>query len=198
MHLSSKVHLLINLNDELLILVIYSTVVQVSKDCWYYEVQLVTEGIMQIGWATRDSKFFNHEGFGIGDDQYSIAYDGCRQLVWHNAQSTPIGHSPWKANDVLGCLLDIDRRECVFSLNGSPLQSSICSAIFNSTKESGFFAAASFMTYQQCRFNFGLTEFIYPPKDRQFKSFNSYGELTPELAMIIPRHVKLKRSSIGA
>ena len=26
---------------------------------------------MQIGWATKDSKFLNHEGFGIGDDEFS-------------------------------------------------------------------------------------------------------------------------------
>lgn len=96
-----------------------------------------------------------------------------------------------------GCLLDIDRQECVFSLNGSPLTASVCAAIFNSTKQSGFFAAASFMTYQQCRFNFGLTDFVYPPRDKDFKNFNDYGELSPELAMIIPRHVKLKRGSIG-
>ena len=28
--------------------------------CWYYEVQIITAGIMQIGWATKDSKFLNY------------------------------------------------------------------------------------------------------------------------------------------
>lgn len=37
---------------------------------------------------------------------------------------------------------------------------------------SGFFAAASFMSFQQCRFNFGCEDFKYPPKERSFKSFN--------------------------
>jgi len=27
---------------------------------WYYEVILLTAGVMQIGWATKDSKFLNH------------------------------------------------------------------------------------------------------------------------------------------
>lgn len=27
---------------------------------WYYEVLIVTSGIMQIGWATKDSKFLNY------------------------------------------------------------------------------------------------------------------------------------------
>ena len=27
---------------------------------WYYEVTILTAGVMQIGWATKDSKFLNH------------------------------------------------------------------------------------------------------------------------------------------
>lgn len=49
---------------------------QVDSGVWYYEVTVVTPGVMQIGWATKNSKFLNHDGFGIGDDEYSIAYDG--------------------------------------------------------------------------------------------------------------------------
>ena len=38
---------------------------QVSgTSCWYYEVQIFTAGIMQIGWATKDSKFLNHVSDG--------------------------------------------------------------------------------------------------------------------------------------
>lgn len=91
---------------------------------WYYEVTVITSGVMQIGWATKDSKFLNHviifsglrtlchdfsaamydeallfvfqEGYGIGDDEYSCAYDGCRQLIWYNARSKPHSHPCWK------------------------------------------------------------------------------------------------------
>ncbi|XP_018496481.1 RING finger and SPRY domain-containing protein 1 [Galendromus occidentalis] len=170
---------------------------EVSRGCWYYEVHLVTSGIMQIGWATRDSRFSNHDGCGIGDDQYSIAYDGCRQSIWHRARKTPIDHKEWQPGDILGCLLDIDRQDCIFSLNGVALPAVLCSGIFDSTKGSGFFAAASFMTYQQCRFNFGLHELVYPPVDRKYQCFNQCAELSPENARVIPRHVKLRRSSIG-
>lgn len=31
----------------------------VDAGVWYYEVTVVTSGVMQIGWATRDSKFLN-------------------------------------------------------------------------------------------------------------------------------------------
>lgn len=63
---------------------------------------------MQIGWATKESKFLNHEGFGIGDDEYSIAYDGCRQLIWHNASSYPHNHPCWRAGQI-------------FSFNSNPV-----------------------------------------------------------------------------
>lgn len=63
---------------------------------WYYEARVVTAGVMQIGWATKDSKFLNQEGYGIGDDEYSVAYDGCRS-VWGVGGVTcmiivPVGH----------------------------------------------------------------------------------------------------------
>ncbi|CAG2115810.1 unnamed protein product, partial [Medioppia subpectinata] len=73
-------------------------------------------------WATKDSKFLNHEGYGIGDDEYSIAYDGCRQLIWYNASSFPHRHKCWKPGDVLGCLLDLNSEHIIFYLNGIPLE----------------------------------------------------------------------------
>jgi hypothetical protein len=31
-----------------------------DRGAWYYEVLIVTSGIMQIGWATKNSKFLNY------------------------------------------------------------------------------------------------------------------------------------------
>lgn len=33
---------------------------QVDQGVWYYEAVIVTPGIMQIGWATKHSKFLNY------------------------------------------------------------------------------------------------------------------------------------------
>jgi hypothetical protein len=33
---------------------------QVDKGVWYYETLIITTGVMQIGWATKDSTFLNH------------------------------------------------------------------------------------------------------------------------------------------
>lgn len=161
---------------------------QVDSGIWYYEVTIVTAGVMQIGWATKDSSFLNHEGYGIGDDEFSIAYDGCRQRIWYGAHSQPHKHPCWKPGDILGLLLDVDNQKIVFSLNGSRLPPEedlfICA-------RSGFFAAASFMSYQQCEFNFGAKPFKYPPVDYEFKCFNDFGHLSSDQKIIVPRHQKL-------
>ncbi|XP_074149592.1 RING finger and SPRY domain-containing protein 1 isoform X1 [Sminthopsis crassicaudata] len=159
----------------------------VDSGVWYYEVTVITSGVMQIGWATKDSKFLNHEGYGIGDDEYSCAYDGCRQLIWYNARSKPHSHPCWKEGDTIGFLLDLQEKQMIFCLNGSQLPSE--KQVFTSAV-SGFFAAASFMSYQQCEFNFGAKPFKYPPSIK-FSTFNDYAFLSPEEKIILPRHRRL-------
>ncbi|XP_064640235.1 RING finger and SPRY domain-containing protein 1-like [Lineus longissimus] len=160
---------------------------QVESGVWYYEVKIITSGVMQIGFATKHSKFLNYEGYGIGDDEFSIAYDGCRQLIWHNAHSEAHLHPCWKPGDILGLLLDVDGEKIVFSLNGKSLAPN--GKLFKNAK-SGFFAAASFMSFQQCEFNFGLYPFASPPA-RKFSTFNEHGYLSDEQKVILPRHKKL-------
>lgn len=75
---------------------------QVTEGVWYYEVFIITDGVMQIGWATKQSKFMNYEGYGIGDDIHSVAYDGCRNLIWYGAKSFPHNQPSWKPGDILG------------------------------------------------------------------------------------------------
>jgi len=168
----------------------------VNSGCWYYEVLIITSGVMQIGWATKQSKFLNHEGYGIGDDEFSQAYDGCRQLMWFNASCECQSELPrWKEGDTVGCFIDIDNQSIVFSLNGAQLKP--FSQVFQNTS-SGFFPAASFMSFQQCEFNFGWKPFKFPP-DRSFQSFNEVSELAPEDRQILPRPIKLaalKRLSV--
>lgn len=33
---------------------------QADSGVWYYEVCIITPGVMQIGWATKNSNFLNH------------------------------------------------------------------------------------------------------------------------------------------
>uniref|UniRef100_A0A8B9N3N2 Ring finger and SPRY domain containing 1 n=1 Tax=Accipiter nisus TaxID=211598 RepID=A0A8B9N3N2_9AVES len=127
------------------------------------------------------------EGYGIGDDEYSCAYDGCRQLIWYNARSKPHCHPCWKEGDTIGFLLDLQEKQMIFYLNGNHLPAE--KQVFSSAV-SGFFAAASFMSYQQCEFNFGAKPFKYPPS-MKFSTFNDYAFLTAEEKIILPRHRRL-------
>ncbi|KAK0081567.1 hypothetical protein PV325_011932 [Microctonus aethiopoides] len=162
---------------------------QVDSGVWYYETLIMTTGVMQIGWATKNSNFLNHEGYGIGDDKYSLSCDGCRRLIWYNARSEKYyDRPPWKAGDILGCLLDLNKFQIIFSINGVPLKP--CVEVFKTAK-SGFFAAASFMSFQQCLFNFGNRPFKYPPTDCKFQKFNDHAILKPEDKVVLPRHLYL-------
>jgi len=163
---------------------------QIKFGCWYYEVLVVTPGVMQIGWATKDSSFLNDDGYGIGDDKFSIAFDGCRRLIWHNAKATSHNLPSWTNGTIVGCLLDLNNEECVFSVNG--VETEIYKQVFDNAKD-GFFAAASFMSFQQCRFNFGSEPFQYPPNNRKFKNFNDNATLKPQDKIILPRHIYLEK-----
>ena len=73
----------------------------------------------------------------------------------------------------------------------------ISSKVFQHTNCSGFFAAASFMSFQQCEFNFGSKPFRFSPLDKQgitlqFQSFNNHACLSDEQKVILPRHKKLE------
>lgn len=84
-----------------------------SSNGWYYEVTLLSDGLMQIGWGTRTFVTASHigEGDGVGDTDHSWAYDGFRQRCWHSGldkeygNTSDEGSSAWQAGDVVGCCL---------------------------------------------------------------------------------------------
>ncbi len=89
-------------------------------------------------------------------------------------------------------MIDFDRREVIFSLNGRALDP--FRKLFSSSSIShGYFAAASFMSFQHCRFNFGSIPFRYPPTTvSSFKSFNEHAHLADDEKLILPRYKKLE------
>lgn len=96
---------------------------------------------------------------------------------------------------LLGCLIDFDRREVIFSLNGRCLDPfrKLFSSSSSTQSTDGYFAAASFMSYQHCRFNFGSTPFRYPPTTvKSFKTFNEYGRLSDNDKLILPKYKKMQ------
>ena len=81
----------------------------------------------------------------------------------------------------------------IFSLNGQALDP--FRKLFSSSPSlnQGFFAAASFMSYQHCRFNFGSMPFRFPPEHlSSFQTFNQHGHLSDEEKLILPKYKKLE------
>jgi len=85
----------------------------VFRDCFYYEVTLLTDGLMQIGWCSLNTSFTN--GNGVGDSPYSYAYDGYRVEKW-NVEHSNYGER-WTVGDVIGTLINLNTREILFWRN---------------------------------------------------------------------------------
>lgn len=62
------------------------------------------------------------QGEGVGDDEYSFAFDGFRKKKWHRALPENYGRK-WRAGDTIGCYLSIESKTAVigFEINGEDL-----------------------------------------------------------------------------
>ncbi|KAG0050146.1 hypothetical protein BGZ83_005066 [Gryganskiella cystojenkinii] len=156
---------------------------------WFYEVTLVTAGIMQIGWATVHCQFSPEDGTGVGDDIFGFAFDGCRNLIWADGESETYGDSEtWKVGDILGFYLDVDNAIMECFVNGRSLGpiTPLRKEHFGIQAISGFFPALSFTSFQQATVNFGATPFKYPPA-LPWRNLNDNGTITPEMRKAIVR-----------
>jgi hypothetical protein len=135
---------------------------------YYYEAILLSDGLMQIGWADALYKGDPERGQGVGDHPHSWALDGYRCKKW-NSSSSDYGVR-WRVGDVIGCLANLDSLQMRFTLNGKDL-----GVAYNTLHSvGGIYPAASFNMQQAARFNFGppYSEFMHqPPKG--YKSIGS-------------------------
>lgn len=61
---------------------------------------------------------------------------------------------------------------------------------FSSSFRSGFFAAASFMSFQQSEFNFGRSPFKFAPRGIEFRTFNDAAYLSEADKIVVPKHIR--------
>ena len=85
----------------------------VFKESFYYEVTLLSDGLMQIGWCSLNTPFSSQDG--VGDSQNSYAYDGYRVEKWNDDHSN-YGQR-WAVGDVIGTLINLNTREILFWRN---------------------------------------------------------------------------------
>lgn len=132
---------------------------------WYYECTLLSDGLMQIGWANSQFRCDPICGQGVGDHIQSWAFDGLRMKKW-NVSCEPYGRR-WKLGDVVGALMDMDLLEMKFFINGEDLGP----AFSNFSQAYEIFPALSLNVRQSIRVNFGQYKFIYPPDEIDGKIF---------------------------
>eukprot|EP00051_Salpingoeca_urceolata_P020302 m.303270 g.303270 ORF g.303270 m.303270 type:complete len:307 (+) comp19591_c0_seq5:3706-4626(+) len=128
----------------------------------FFEVQIKTAGIIQIGWANRKCRFGPQRGLGVGDDENSVAFDGSRQRMWHGGDGTGATivssyGNKWQAGDVIGCLFDGARGAASFFHNGTCMGEACAGLDPNET----WYPAVSLTTSQQVRCNFGRDGFAH-------------------------------------
>ena len=96
---------------------------------WYYEVRVIElshPAHLRAGWA-HAINFCAHptsdgvtSGRSLGDDMYSIGFDG--HTCW--VGGSPVikyHHVSLKAGDVIGCYIDVEKGVAFFALNGALL-----------------------------------------------------------------------------
>lgn len=141
---------------------ISTTGVSLFNGKWFYEVEVVTSGLIQIGWIDGYFQGSSDQGEGVGDHSHSWSYDGNRQRRW-NSGSSSYGEK-WKAGDIIGCLLDFTTNEMTFFRNGINLGVAYsgfkCSV---SNKLSGLMPGISLERGEIIRVNLGHQPFAYPP-----------------------------------
>ncbi|KAJ3365946.1 hypothetical protein GGF32_007446 [Allomyces javanicus] len=119
-----------------------------------FEVELLSDGLFQIGWASQQCHFNLTNGRGVGDDEHSYAYDGKRCKKWHgqvvHSEGMDYGMT-WSPGDRVGCMIDLDEATISYSLNGHDLGI----AFEGVNSETIWYPALSMSSNQGCRVHFG-------------------------------------------
>ena len=92
----------------------------VNTGKWYYEAEIMTEGTIKLGWASM-SFLANNE---LGGDEHSYAYD-CHNARKHFGNSSESFGKSVQVGDVIACMLDLNDRTILYSLNGELLLDSV-------------------------------------------------------------------------
>jgi Kip1 ubiquitination-promoting complex protein 1 len=125
----------------------------VFKDCFFYEVTLMGDGLAQVGWCQLGTPFNSHNG--VGDDGGSYAYDGNRVKRW-NGSSVNYGEQ-WSTGDVIGSLIDLKNREISYWRNKKFL--GVAFTGIEVGENMAYFPSVSLEKGMRVAFNFGLSPF---------------------------------------
>ncbi|XP_077587326.1 ryanodine receptor 3-like isoform X2 [Stigmatopora nigra] len=118
---------------------------------WYFEFEVVTGGDMRVGWARPGCK----PDVELGTDELAFVFDGYRGHCL-NMGGRLFGRC-WHSGDVVGCMINMEDKSMIFTLNGEILittkGSELCFTDFE--MEDGFIPVCSLGLAQVGRMNLG-------------------------------------------
>lgn len=118
---------------------------------WYFEFEAITGGDMRVGWARPGCR----PDIELGMDDQSFVFDGHRGRRVH--MGSHFFARSWNKGDVVGCLINMEDKSMIFTLNGEILitnkGSELCFADFET--EDGFIPVCSLGLSQIGRMNLG-------------------------------------------
>lgn len=95
-----------------------------NNNKYYYEVELRSCGSMRFGFCTNQTKDQTYRN-RLGKDKFSWGFDGYKNILYHNKTRRPFFNESliderkkWKANDIIGVGLDLDKKIIEYWLNG--------------------------------------------------------------------------------
>ncbi|KAI9019287.1 armadillo-type protein [Phycomyces nitens] len=155
-----------------------------SQERYCFEVVLDTDGLMQVGWVSDAFEMDPEGGTGVGDDDFSYGYDGCRAKKWHGRSSayrTSYGQT-WAAKDIITCAIDLNLGELRYYRNGVDMGV----AFTELDTSQSWYPAASLSTGQSLTFKFGgpLDRLKYMPEG--YKSISVLAQASGSSYMELP------------
>ena len=123
----------------------------VTSGKWYYEVEIMTDGPIKVGWSLVSAS----PDCELGGDESSWCYDGHYEEKAHGGMCDTYG-KVFQVGDTVGVFLDIADRTIMFSLNGELLVDPHAGeAAFSELVGEAFVPACTLDIAQKCRINFG-------------------------------------------
>ncbi|XP_014220033.1 ATP-dependent RNA helicase Ddx1 [Copidosoma floridanum] len=119
---------------------------------YYFESIVTEEGLCRVGWSTFQASL------DLGTDKFGWGYGGTGKKS--NAKQFDNYGEAFGMNDVIGCLLDLDKGEIKYLKNGVDLGTAF---YLNPQQKSQIFFPAVVIKKAEMSFNFGAQPFKYPP-----------------------------------
>ncbi|KYO28314.1 ryanodine receptor 3 isoform E [Alligator mississippiensis] len=119
---------------------------------WYFEFEAVTGGDMRVGWARPGCR----PDLELGADDQAFVFEGSKGQRWH--QGSGFFGRNWQPGDVVGCMINLDDKSMIFTLNGELLITNKGSelAFADFQLENGFVPICSLGLSQIGRMNLGM------------------------------------------